>query len=39
MMKSEKKMLEYKDLRVGISTDIIEGMKQIKYLSWEETFS
>ncbi|CAD8191671.1 unnamed protein product [Paramecium octaurelia] len=39
MMRSEKKMLEYKDMRVGLSTDVIEGMKQIKYLSWEETFS
>ncbi|CAD8118388.1 unnamed protein product [Paramecium sonneborni] len=39
MMKSEKFMLQYKDLRVGLSTDVIEGMKQIKYLSWEETFS
>ncbi|CAD8124167.1 unnamed protein product [Paramecium sonneborni] len=39
MMRSKKKMLKCKDMRVGLSTDVIEGMKQIKYLSWEDTFS
>ncbi len=24
---------------MGLSTDVIEGIKSIKYLSWEETFS
>ena len=27
MMKSKNRMLEYKDLRVGLSTDVIEGIK------------
>lgn len=33
-----KKMMKYKDERISLSKDLIEGMKSIKYLSWEEIF-
>jgi ABC-type multidrug transport system fused ATPase/permease subunit len=32
------KMIKEKDERISLSTDIIEGMKSIKYLSWEKLF-
>jgi len=32
------KLMTHKDKRVSISTDIIQGIKSIKYLSWEEIF-
>ena len=32
------KEYEKKDVRVGISKDVIEGIKSIKYLGWEEIF-
>ena len=31
-------MLTLKDKRISLSTDIIEGMKSIKYLCWESIF-
>lgn len=31
-------MMKYKDERIAITQDIIEGMKSIKYLSWENIF-
>lgn len=34
-----RRALVHKDDRIGLTTDVIEGMKQIKYLSWEETFN
>ncbi|CAD8049904.1 unnamed protein product [Paramecium sonneborni] len=33
-----RKALVQKDSRLTLSSDVIEGMKQIKYLSWEQTF-
>ena len=35
----EKRLLTNKDDRVSLTTDVIDGMKQIKYLSWENAFS
>ncbi len=32
------KMAYFKDLRLGLTTDIYSGIKSIKYLSWEEIF-
>ncbi|CAD8046142.1 unnamed protein product [Paramecium primaurelia] len=34
-----RKALVQKDSRLALSSDVIEGMKQIKYLSWEQTFN
>jgi hypothetical protein len=31
-------MLVLKDKRISLSTDLIEGMKSIKYLCWETIF-
>ena len=31
-------MLKMKDKRISLSTDLIEGMKSIKYLCWETIF-
>ena len=31
-------MLKSKDKRISLSTDLIEGMKSIKYLCWEKIF-
>lgn len=33
-----KKIMQYKDKRVALSKDVIEGMKSIKYLGWEQVF-
>jgi ABC-type bacteriocin/lantibiotic exporter with double-glycine peptidase domain len=33
-----EKEYEKKDVRVAISKDVIEGIKSIKYLCWEEIF-
>lgn len=33
-----KAMFKHKDRRTALSTDIIEGMKSIKYLCWERIF-
>lgn len=30
--------MKKKDKRVALSKDVIEGMKSIKYLSWEDIF-
>ncbi|CAD8191591.1 unnamed protein product [Paramecium octaurelia] len=38
MAKAEAQHLIYKDKRVGLQSDLIEGMKQIKFLSWEGIF-
>ncbi|CAD8098263.1 unnamed protein product [Paramecium primaurelia] len=38
MTKAEAQHLIYKDKRVSLQSDIIEGMKQIKFLSWERIF-
>jgi ATP-binding cassette subfamily C (CFTR/MRP) protein 1 len=38
MLLSFKAILQYKDKRISLSTDVIEGMKSIKYLSWEGVF-
>ena len=35
----ETALLKNKDDRVSLTTDVIDGMKQIKYLSWENAFS
>ena len=39
MQKTFVLMLKYKDKRISLSTDIIEGIKSIKYLSWEKIFN
>ena len=31
-------MMKIKDKRISLSTDLIEGMKSIKYLCWENIF-
>jgi len=31
-------MMKVKDKRISLSTDLIEGMKSIKYLGWENIF-
>ena len=31
-------MLKSKDKRISLTTDLIEGMKSIKYLCWEKIF-
>ncbi|CAK64501.1 unnamed protein product (macronuclear) [Paramecium tetraurelia] len=38
MAKAEAQHLIYKDKRVSLQSDLIEGMKQIKFLSWEGIF-
>ena len=30
--------MKWNDKRVGLSKDVIEGMKSIKYLGWENIF-
>jgi len=39
MIIAGRRTLKFKDCRVGLTTDVIDGIKQIKYLSWEESFS
>jgi len=34
-----KRMLTIKDRRIELTKDVVEGMKSIKYLSWEKIFS
>ena len=33
-----EKFIKVKDKRISLSSDIIEGMKSLKYLNWEEIF-
>jgi ABC-type bacteriocin/lantibiotic exporter with double-glycine peptidase domain len=33
-----EKMATLKDKRIALTTDVIQGMKAIKYLSWENIF-
>jgi hypothetical protein len=34
----DKITLKFKDQRVSLASDVIDGAKSIKYLSWEKTF-
>ncbi len=38
MILGYKLILQHKDRRISLSTDVIEGMKSIKYMSWEGVF-
>ena len=31
--------MKQKDQRISLTTDILQGIKQIKYLHWEDTFN
>lgn len=31
-------MMKFKDKRISLSNDLIEGIKSIKYLCWEKIF-
>ncbi len=33
-----KQLMHWKDKRIQLSNDVIEGIKSIKYLSWEKIF-
>ncbi|CAD8091522.1 unnamed protein product [Paramecium sonneborni] len=39
MMQAQERMFYRKDQRINLTTDVLHGIKQIKYLSWEQIFS
>ncbi|CAD8154665.1 unnamed protein product [Paramecium octaurelia] len=39
MMQAQERLFQRKDQRISLTTDVLHGIKQIKYLSWEQIFS